>query len=279
MRLLYTLFTLAVGGYGLFWVADKNPELKQKAEELIDFRKTTALETRFDSAQVMDIHQHKLLKERGMRFLTPEVKYYPHLLMEVKFCDKNNKTKEGFILWDLTDGEMVLDTKSWNKTHGYADCILNNTQSHEFKILKIIAENGGTCEATTLISALHLDPPILDAMLRSCMKKNLIILSEANQYRLHLANPKLNVIPETKLHDPLTTRNHKHADRATRHFSKTQIERIAKLAFGESFSIRTTTEVYLPIHRIAIQNSDGSVNISHFNALTGKELPPASFYQ
>ncbi|NGX47950.1 MAG: hypothetical protein K1000chlam3_01335, partial [Chlamydiae bacterium] len=35
MRLLYTLFTLAVGGCGLYWLADKNPELKQKAEEFL----------------------------------------------------------------------------------------------------------------------------------------------------------------------------------------------------------------------------------------------------
>ena len=54
MRLLYTLFSLAIGGYGLFWVAEKHPDIKQKIEEVLDFRSINALEVRFDSAQIME---------------------------------------------------------------------------------------------------------------------------------------------------------------------------------------------------------------------------------
>ena len=279
MRLLYTLFTLAVGGCGLYWLADKNPDLKQKAEEFLNFRTTSALETRFDSSQIMETHQKKLLKEKGARFLDPELKFFPFLLMEVKYCDSKSKTKESLILWDLTDGEMILDTKSWEKTHGFADCILSHAGIHELKILHTLAEKGGSCDFGTLLDKFHIETPLLEAFMQSCVKKNLIIQTATSQYRLHLENPRLTTIPQTKLHEQLTTRAHKKAQRAQKHFTASQVERIAKMAFGEKFSIRTKTEIYLPIHRIIVQKPDGSIQTSHFNALTGKELPPARFYQ
>ncbi len=279
MRLLFTLITLAIGGYGFFWMTDKNPDLKQKVEELLDFRTTTALETRFDSAQVMETHNKKLLKEKGARYLDPTLRFFPHLLLEVKYCDSKKRTKEGFILWDLTDGEMVLNTKSWDKTHGFADCILTNATSNEIKLLNLFAIQGGTCETATLLKKAEIELPLLEILLRSCLKKNLITSLGNNKYRLHLEDPKLVVKPETKLHEQLTTHSHRRVERAAKNFSRAQVERLIKMSFGEGFSVRSATELYLPVHRIVIQKADGSTKTAHFNALTGKELPPSSFYR
>lgn len=128
MRLLYTLFTLAAGGYGLFWIADKNPELKNKAEEFIDFRTTNALEIRYDAQQIMDNQSRELLKKKGTRFLEPELKFFPYLLMEVKYCDVRQNTRESLILWDLTEGEMVVDTKTLKKL---TDSLIALAQKHK----------------------------------------------------------------------------------------------------------------------------------------------------
>lgn len=279
MRILFTLLTLAIGGYGYLWMTDKKPDLKQKAEELLDFRTTTALETRFDAAQVMETNQKTLLKEKGARYLEPSLKFFPHLLLEVKYCDSKKKTKEGFILWDLTDGEMILNTKTWDKTHGFADCILTNASSNEIKLLHLFATQGGTCDSATLLKKGNIQLPVLEILLRSCLKKNLITSTGENKYRLHLKDPKLIVKPETKLHEQLTTRSQRGAERAEKNFSRAQIERLIKMSFGEDFSIRSATELYLPVHRIVIQKADGSIRTAHFNALTGKELPASSFYR
>lgn len=279
MRLLYTLFTLAVGGYGLFWALEKNPELKHKAEELLDFRTTSALELRYDAHQVMDHHSRELLKEKGARFLEPELKFFPYLLMEVKYCDSENQTKESLILWDLTDGEMVVDTKTWEKTHGFADCIASKAQEHELKILGILSKSEGSASLETLQTKLGVDLPVLEMMLKSCLRKNLIIPTDLGDYRIHLQNPKLRTIPETIWHEQLTTRSQKRAQRAKGHFQKRQIEKMAKMAFGQHFSIRKSTEIYLPIHRIVVQDPEGAIRTHHFNALSGEELPPAPFYQ
>jgi hypothetical protein len=279
MRLLFTLISLAAGTYGYFWLVDKNPDVKERVEELIDFRTTTALETRFDSAQVMETHNKKLLKEKGARFLEPSLRYFPHLLLEVKYCDSKRRTKEGYILWDLTDGEMVLNTKSWDKTHGFADCILTSANSGELKLLHLIADQGGSCEVSALSKKCEVELPVLEILLKSCIKKNLIASMGENKYRLHLENPNLVVNPETKLHEHLTTCSLRRVERAQKNFSRSQVERLIKLAFGEGFSVRTATEIYLPVHRIVIQKADGSIRTAHYNALTGKELPPSSFYR
>lgn len=273
--MITTLITLAVGGYGLWWAADKNPQIKQKLEEVLEFRSINALEVRYDQAQVMETHQRKLLKEKGSRFLDPELKFYPYLLLEVKYNHKN-KTKEGILLWDLTDGEMILNTHTWEKSHGYADCVVTHVAKHEFKILQLLCQK--TLDALELQEKLQVAQPILDTWLRSCIKKNLI-LSFGDKYRIHLENPKFAALPETLLSENLTTKSYKRAKRAPKHFSPSQIQRLAKLAFGEHFSIRKNTPIYLPVHRIVVQNADGAIRSFYFNALSGKELPASLFYE
>lgn len=279
MRLLYTLFTLAIGGYGVYWIADKNPDLKNRAETLLNFRTTNALEMRYDARQIMDNHSRELLKEKGARFLEPELKFFPYLLMEVKYCDANHQTKEGLILWDMTDGEMVIDTQTWEKTHGFADCMNSRAQEYELNLLQILSEEGGSAELTTIQSKLGAKPAVVELMLKSCANKNLIIGDSESRYRIHLERPKLQTVARTSWHQQLTTRPHKRAERAKSHFSQNQIKSIAKMAFGTHFAIRKATEIFLPIHRIVVQGPEGTIATHHFNAVSGRKLPPAPFYQ
>jgi len=272
MRILSTLITLAVSGAGLYYMADKNPALKAKAEEILDFRTTTAFELRYGPEQVMEKEHKTLLREKGARFLDPELKFYPYLVLEVKYSE-GRKTKEGVILWDLTDGEMILDTKSWDKTHGFADCILTGAQKHELRILNLLAQKGGSADERTLLDTLDLELPTLEMMLRGCLKKNLILSSGPGRYRLHLESPKLTATPETKLNVALTSKSYKRASKAPRLFAPSQIKRLAAVAFGADFSIRQATEVYLPVHRIVVQHPNGTVDSTYYNALTGKSLP------
>ena len=60
-------------------------------------------------------------------------------------------------------------------------------------------------------------------------------------------------------------------------FLPAQIERISRAAFGQNFAIRKMTDVYLPVHSIVVQNPDGSIHTSHWNALNGKRLSRSHF--
>lgn len=277
MRLIWILLTLAAGGYGFWWYADSEPSLKGKIDQWMPMSSVRALEVRYEVEQILDIHQKKLLKDKGSRVVESSLKFYPYLLLESKYNSKK-KTKESLLLWDLNDGEMVLDTKDWEKTHGFGDCIQSHVMPHEFRIMSILARKGGSCDRKHLLEKLEVDFPVLEAWMRSCYKKNLII-EAGDKYRLHLQKPKLTRVPETEIDQPLVTRNYKQAVRMPKHFSPAQIEKMSKTAFGPQFTVRKSTEVYLPVYSIVVLTPSGSLQTHHINALTGKELSSVLLYE
>ncbi len=278
MRLLIMLLTLASGGYGLWWIGGSRPEIKTKVEELLHMGSFHTLEVRYSANQIMEAHRRELLKDNRHKYLEPQLNFYPYVLLEVKYSLSEDKTNEGVMLWDLTDGEMVIDTKDWEKTHGFSDCINANTDKHEFKIINILAKKGGVIDREGLTKALHVETDVLDAWIENCRRKKLVVQS-GNRYRLHLKNPRLKTVPETRIDERLVTKSLKNTTRLSNHYSVSQIEKISRAAFGIDFAIRKTTDVYLPVHGIVVQNPDGSVHTSHWNALNGKPLHSSYFIE
>jgi len=276
MRLLIMLLILGGMGYGGWQLVNTHPEIKNQVVELIESGSFPTLEVRYTAEQIMQTHQKELLNDNRHQFLEPILKFYPYLLLEVKYNISDKQTGEGVILWDLTDGEMVIDTRNWDKTHGFGDCIKASTKKHEFKILNILARNGGISDRDTLSKALHVENEVLDGWIDACRKKKLIVQA-GNRYRLHLQNPKLRVVPETRIMEKLVTKPYKNAIRASRRFSASQIEKITQSAFGDDFFIRHREDLYLPVHSIAVENPDGSIHTTHWNALNGQRLSQTYF--
>jgi len=271
MRILFSLLILGTACYGFWQLSESQPEVKSKVEEILHTGSFHTLEVRYSANQIMEAHRKKLLKDNRHRFLEPSLKFYPYLLLEVKYATSPKKTKEGVMLWDLTDGEMVIDTREWAKTHGFGDCINASTDRHEFRIIQTLARKGGIADRETLIRILRVENELLDAWIESCRRKQLIVQS-GNRYRLHFEKPLLHVSPFTKLDERLVTKPHRNAERTTNRYSLSQIERIAQAAFGSEFAIRKTTDIYLPVHCILVQNPDGSIHTSLWNALNGKQM-------
>jgi hypothetical protein len=271
MRSIFTLLMLSGIGYGIFWVNENHPGVKDRIEEFITSGSIHTLEVRYTAQQIMDTHRKDLLKDSRYKYLEPTLKFYPYLLLQVKYSLSEDKTQEGMMLWDLTDGELVIETKRWEKTHGFGDCIQANTDRQEFKILNTLAKRGGSCDRETLSKALHVENDILDGWIESCRRKRLIVQS-GNRYRLHLQQPKLKTLPETKIDEELVTKSFKNATRMKRQFSLGQIQKISRAAFGNDFVVRQTSDVYLPVHCIVIQNPDGSIHTTLWNALTGQKI-------
>lgn len=271
MRFLFTLITLGAACYGVWWLSETKPEVKNKVEEILHSGSFNTLEVRYTASQIMDAHRRQLLKDNRHKFLDPTLKFYPYLLLDVKYAVSNKKTKEAVILWDMTDGEMVIDTKNWEKTHGFSDCINANADRHEFKIINTLAYKGGSADRGDLFKALHVDNDVLDAWIEGCRRKQLIVQS-GNRYRLHLEKPLLQIIPATKIDERLVTKPHRNAERVPSRYSLAQIEKITQSAFGNEFAIRKTVDIYLPVHCIVVQNPDGSIHTSHWNALNGRRM-------
>lgn len=249
----------------------KFPHVRTKAEDFLSSGTFQTLEVRYSAETLMETHRRELLKDNEHVYLEPSLKFYPYLLMEVKYNRSFDRTGEGVILWGLVDGEMVINASTWEKTHGFRDCIASNATRQEFKIINALASRGGSWDREGLSKFLNIENHMLDEWAEACRKKSLIV-QNGNSYRLHLQSPRLQVIPETRLDLNLVTKRTKSAERARKRFRSAQVEQIARAAFGPDFAIRKTTEIFLPVYSITVQNPDGSQMTSYWNALNGKRL-------
>lgn len=271
MRFISSLVTLAAICYGAYWANLRHPDLKHKALEFVNSGEFHTLEARFTAKQIMDLNQANLLKDTRHKFLGTSTKFAPYLLMQVKYTKSDLETNEGLMLWDLLDGEMVVNTNHWEKTHGFGDCIKSNVHKNEFKILNLLSEKGGILDRESLLNILQVENDVLGSWLDSCRKKQLIVQS-GNHYRIHLHNPRINVNPETVIDDRLVTKSYKNADRLARRFSRQQIKQLSESAFGRDFAIRHMMYVFLPIYSITVQNPDESQHTSYWNAINGRQI-------
>jgi hypothetical protein len=271
MRSALLLFMMLAIGLGIFCSWFFSPTFRSQMENVLSSNTFQTLEVRYSAEAIMEAHRRDLLKDSEHVFLEPALKFVPYLLMEVKYNRTRDKTGEGVILWGMVDGEMIINTNTWESTHGFTDCIASNATRQEFKIINALASRGGSWDREGLSKHLNMENPILDNWIESCRNKSLIV-QNGNTYRLHLHNPKLQVIPETRLEQWLVTKGTKHAIRVKKRFRSSQIENIARAAFGDDFAIRKTTEVFLPVYSITVQNPDGSMGTSYWNALNGKRF-------
>ena len=272
MRLISTAVLVAAISYGMYWYNDTKPDLKAKALEFVNSGDFHTLEARFSANQIMEMNKKFLLKDEKHKFLSPVIKFSPYVLIEVKYNTVEMQTGEGVILWDLLEGEMVLNTDHWEKTHGFSDCINANIEKNEFRVINALAERGGALDRENLLRVLQIENDVLGGWLDGCRRKKLVV-QNGNTYRLHLQKPRLAVKPETLIDDRLVTKSYKSTERLPRRFSHHQVKKIAEAAFGQDFAIRHTLDVYLPIYCITVQNPDGSVHTSYWNAINGRAIP------
>ncbi len=271
MRLIFSLLTLAGLGSGGWYVWENVPAVREVVLEKFQKDPFQTLEIRYTAEEIMRRNQEELLKNSDYTFLEPQLLYYPYLLMDVKYSKNRTSTAEGILLWGLNDGEMIIDTNTWEKTHGYEDCLLSRANKNDFKILKALVESGGGIDREKLYQRFKVDQDILDDWIDSCREKKLIVIS-GNTFRLHFENPRLEIEPITHLAQSIVSQPPKYSSKVKKQYAPTEIKRLAQTIFGGDFAIRKAEEIFLPVYCIAVQNPDGSTRTLYFNALNGKAL-------
>jgi hypothetical protein len=270
--LTFLIFAACLAGGG-FWLWQNNDPFRNFVAEYIDNGEFLTLEARYTPDQIMDSHKDELLVDSKHTFDVPTLKFHPYLLLEVKYSTPDRKSREGVILWSLVDGEMVLNTETWDKTHGFEDAIRANANRNDFKILNILAKYNGIATKDQLQKELHLESEVFEPWIDSAKQKHLII-QKGNVLQLHFQNPKILVTPQTKISQWLVTKPYNHAQRVSTKYSQSQIEKIAPAAFGSDFTIRNVSTVFLPVYGIDVLNPDGSILTTFWNALNGKRIHP-----
>lgn len=273
MRLITTLLVLAALAFGGWWLWNNNAQVRDIVDQYVGNREFLTLEARHTPQQIMDAHRHELLVDDQRKFQDPTLKFYPYLLLDVKYSLNDKKTREGVILWGLEDGEMVLNAETWEKTHGFQDALEAQATRNDFRIINAIAAKNGYISREDLMKDLHVESETADAWIDSVKQKHLIV-QHGGGYQLHFENPKILVTPQTKINQWLVTKPYSHGAKVAYKYSKADVEKIAKAAFGQEFTIRNVKEVFLPVYSIEVLNPDGSILTSYWNALNGKRINP-----
>lgn len=263
MRRIFLFLILAALGYGLWSYWKSHPQMLS-ALTPTEFQ---TFKMRYTSEAIMQGHERELVKSGGS-YLEPHLTYFPYLMMEVKYCKSGTETREGTLLWGLSDGEMVLDVDTWSKTHGFEDCLMAKVDGNDFKVLRAMAEVNGQIEKTVLEKQFAGED--VSEWVDSLIKKKLVVQT-GSKLRLHLQNARLEVEPQTRLAEWVVTLKESPA-KSSKRYATADVIKLTQMAFGADFAIRRTREVYLPVFEIAVQNADGSILTTYWNALTGKRI-------
>lgn len=202
--------------------------------------------------------------------------FVPHALMQVRFPGEDKKgshpvSQEGQILWNLVDGEMVLNTSSWSCSKGLRECLLLKANTSDVRVMQVLAVLGGSAPKETLSQALFQKNIPADKVIKHCLKKKLIFLKE-NYVTSHLQQTQPIRGCTTSLHTaPVWLRKPRGASIYSQHYSHDRVEKLAKMIFGSNFLILDSDLVYVPVYKVSTQASDASTRVEYINAVTGKK--------
>lgn len=228
-------------------------------------------EINLSSEQLMNQKRARLLKDSSHSYHKSSLKLAPYFLFEAKYVDEKEKSKEGWILWSAVDGEIVLDTESWQTTHGYQDALLSDAGQEDFDLIRALIKRNGSANKEQLLKDLKLEEERLDKILKSASKKNLAVLFN-DTVKLHVENPKIMNFPSTRIKHPLVLRETDFDSIIPKRFASRKVEKAAKASFGKEFTIRGIKEVFLPIWKLEVKKPDDSLSISYWNAVNGEEI-------
>ncbi|MEG0037022.1 MAG: hypothetical protein RSB82_01035 [Victivallaceae bacterium] len=244
-----------------------------KSERLVKtffgLEKIKALEAKYSPQDV--IPGIELIDDFGVR---TELNFFPHLLMHVKYAREGLRsgTQEGVILWSLVNGEMVLDTDTWDCSQGFEDCLLFRADQKDFKILQALALLGGISSKESLRMLLELECKDVEADIKQCCKKKLVFVSGN---KIGLLFRSLNALQgnTTKLKSSLVAYSTPRKSKFyPREYSSDQVRNLAKMAFGSNFVIVKHETVFVPVYKVSLKSETGALRSEFINAVNGKKL-------
>lgn len=272
---LFLVGIIAVGVGGLFLWRASEP-YRDSAMYYAANGEFLTLESRYTAEEIMRAERLLLLPTEKYSYKSVTEKFYPYLLMEVKYTVPPNKTRDGVILWSMIDGEMVLDTHDWRKTHGLKDALNADATRDDFRLMLTLSHFRGLLPKSRLQKEMKLDEEGLNKVLASATRKHLVV-DRGNEVQLHFQNPVLDVHPSSKINQWLVSKSYQSGQLVQKKYTSRQIERCAEALFGDNFAIRSSREVFLPCWRVEVLNPDESILTTYWNAITGEPLDEMRF--
>ncbi len=265
------LGVLALVVAGGIWALEERPDISQYLDFGLTESPVQTFEVAYTPETIMQKHKQDLLRTSEHSFGEPYMQFSPLLLLHVKFTPNQKQTEEADCLWDQTTAEMILDTSTFETTHGFEDCVNSQATDEDFRLLHALSKRGGSLNKDTLAQELGVGNDVLTLQLNSLRKKHLIV-QKLDTISLHFQSPTLQVAPRTLIAQNFVDKEIQKEAKISPNYSKSQIQKMAQDAFGADFAIRSSKEVYLPVVVIVVQNPDGSQLKTSFNGITGARL-------
>ena len=187
--------------------------------QYIENGEVITLEAKYTPEKIINDHRQELVIDEAHTLQNPILKFYPYLLMDVKYVHADQKPREGLLLWSQVDGEMVLDTNTWETSHGFEDCLLVKATKEDFSILNILAKYGGTTTYDQIAKELQLESTTFNTYLQKVIDKHLVI-RKGNYLFLHWENPKIIVSPQTRFKQNLVKKPYNQVQAISRKYSR-----------------------------------------------------------
>ncbi|AHK63724.1 hypothetical protein BOKEGFJH_00848 [Chlamydia avium] len=234
------------------------------------FERLRVFERKFSAEQILNYFPEHVDGKVAI-----ELTFVPHTLMSVRFSQEDpvKKTmisKEGKILWNLSNGEMVLNTGTWSCSKGLRECLLLKAGRHDVSVMQALANLGGAASKESLSRALSMKNMRADKVIKSCQKKKLIF-STGSQIGSHFQQLQPIQGCTTEIPSPpVWLKKPRGVTLISPQFSEDRVCNLVEMIFGDNFLILSKDIVYVPIYKVLITATDNSERIEYINAVTGK---------
>jgi hypothetical protein len=263
--LLLVFAALGCAGYYGYLHRNEVEEFLPSTEDTID-----TFENAVSPEEVLSRHAKSLLPTKQHVIGSTTLIFCPHLFLQIKYSPDGRTTIGSSMLWNLIDGELVVDTNSFDETQGFSDCLSSQAGADDFRILHLLSKRGALSKEQ-ISQELGTDSQVVCDRIDDLHKRHLVIVAN-DIVRIHVESPLLKIDPSTAITRPLVQRKITKSDKLSPLFSKKDIEYLVKSAFGQDVAIRTSRFVFVPLYEVQIQNPDGSIRKTFWNAVSGKEL-------
>ncbi|EPP34653.1 putative outer membrane protein [Chlamydia ibidis] len=254
--------------------ADYSIEVLEKSCRLVrkvsGFEKLQVFERRISSDQAL-----ALFPEYMDGNASAELTFVPHLLMHVRFSREDGVkrgavSQEGMLLWNLVNGEMVLNTGTWSCSKGFRECLMLRADRQDVCVMQTLASLGGAASKESLTHALTMKNIKADKVIRDCQRKKLIFTT-GGQIGSHFQQMQPIKGCTTTLHAlPVWLRRPRKSSICQSQYSQDRVRNFAGMIFGNNFLIINSSEVFVPVYKISLTCPDNSIRIEYVNAVTGK---------
>ena len=270
LKRFFWLCLIVLIGVGAFWAYRHKERLEQMVYSKDHEDTIETFETAIQPEELL-ARQSRLLLTPQHSFGTVSLLFAPHLLLNVKYSLDGKTSKACTALWDLTDGELVLNTNNFDHSQGFADCLVSEASADDFRILHTLAIRGGALSKEMICKELGGDDSVICERIENLKKRHLVIVSN-DIVRIHVESPLIKLEPATLITRPFVQRTIIYKSLLNAQYTIADIESLVQAAFGSDLAIRSTRLVFIPIYEIQVNNPDGSIRKTLWNAISGKEV-------